>query len=115
MRLSSIPDPLPPLSSQSDDPDVPTRFARIVEGLAAIDRRGPDNLSSKALHEELEWFTTRLRAMKAISARWQTELDRREQEARADDHHPGERALVDDMGEIVHVGHRSRSTPMPLR
>lgn len=89
MRLPSIPDPLPPLSSQSDDADVPPRFARIVEGLAAIDRRGPDGLSRKALREELKWFTTTLRAMKAISTRWQAELDRRELEARADDNHPG--------------------------
>ncbi len=89
MRLPPIPDPPPLLSPESDHLDVPPRFARIVEGLAAIDRRGPDNLSSRALREELNWFMARLRAMKAISARWQAQLDRREQEARADDHHPG--------------------------
>src|SRR5262249_46739562 len=66
---------------------VPPSFASLEEGLAVIDRGGPENLTSDTLREDLKWFTIQQRTLEAMSARWLGELDRREQQAPPDDHH----------------------------
>src|SRR5215472_15276063 len=64
---------------------VPPSFASVEEGLAVIDRGGPENLTSDTLREDLNWFTIQQRTLEAMSARWLGELDRREQQASAHD------------------------------
>src|SRR5262249_23677780 len=73
------------LSYEGSGGDVPPSFASVEEGLAAIDRGGPENLTSDSLREDLKWFTIQQRTLEAMSARWLGELDRREQQASADD------------------------------
>src|SRR5215472_12306611 len=73
------------LSYEGSGGYVPHSFASVEEGLAAIDRGGPENLTSDSLREDLKWFTIQQRTLEAMSARWLGELDRREQQAPADD------------------------------
>ena len=54
-------------------------YSDVTAGLAGIDERGPDELSSCALRDDLRWFETQVRALEAFKARWLAELDRREQ------------------------------------
>jgi hypothetical protein len=85
MRLMAAPGKAPILSYGDSDGYVPPSFASVEEGLAVIDRGGPENLPSDTLREDLKWFTIQQRALEAMSARWLGELDRREQQASADD------------------------------
>src|SRR5262245_41807497 len=54
-------------------------FTDVASGLAGIDERGPEQVSSAALRDDLRWFATQVRALEAMSSRWLAELDRREQ------------------------------------
>src|SRR5215471_13071679 len=85
MRLMAAPNKAPALSYGSTGGYVPPSFASVEEGLAIIDRGGPENLTSDTLREDLKWFTIQQRALEAMSARWLAELDRREQQASKDD------------------------------
>src|SRR5215813_10123125 len=85
MRLMAAPKTAPALSYGSTGGYVPPSFASVEEGLAVIDRGGPENLTSDTLREDLKWFTIQQRTLEAMSARWLGELDRREQQASADD------------------------------
>ena len=66
------------VSGIADDHERPP-YSDVVRGLAGIDERGPEQLSSGALRDGLRWFATQVRALEAISHRWLAELDRREQ------------------------------------
>ena len=85
MRLMAAPNKAPALSYGSTGGYVPPSFASVEEGLAIIDRGGPENLTSDTLREDLKWFTIQQRALEAMSARWLAELDHREQQASKDD------------------------------
>ncbi len=85
MRLMAAPEPACSLPLERAGAYVPPSFASVEEGLAVIDRGGPDNLPSQTLREDLKWFATQQRALEAMSARWLAELDRREQQASAAD------------------------------
>ena len=80
MRLPPASDPLRLLSPESDDRHVRKLVARVEERLAVMDRVGPENLSSKALREDLMWLAMQQQALKAIRARWLARLDCRELE-----------------------------------
>src|SRR5215470_1646614 len=85
MRLMAASNEALALSHGSAGGYVPPSFASVEEGLAVIDRGGPENLNSDTLREDLKWFTIQQRALEAMSARWLAELDRREQQASKDD------------------------------
>src|SRR5262249_16580282 len=85
MRLMAANMKASTLSYEGSGGYVPHSFASVEEGLAAIDRGGPENLTSDTLREDLKWFTIQQRTLEAMSARWLGELDRREQQASADD------------------------------
>src|SRR5215467_9428422 len=130
MRLMAADMKASTLSYEGSGGYVPHSFASVEEGLAAIDRGGPENLTSDTLREDLKWFTIQQRTLEAMSAR-----------RLADDAsitlspatgvpampaswggmsgeypaQPGEGVLVDDRGEILHVGHSSRSVPKQPR
>ena len=72
--LAAEPAPLPAPEAHLRPP-----FSDVTRGLAALDERGPEQVSSAALRDDLRWFATQQRALEAISARWLAELDRREQ------------------------------------
>ena len=74
-------------------------FSDVSRGLAEIDSGTPEQLSSKALREDLRWFATQQRALEAMSARWLAELDRRERQAPApeDDLRACTRWLCDEL------------------
>ena len=76
---------------------MPPSFASVEEGLAVIDRGGPEKLTSDTLREDLKWFTIQQRTLEAMSARWLGELDRREQQAPADDFHSCTRWLSETL------------------
>ncbi|HKA09890.1 MAG TPA: DUF222 domain-containing protein [Candidatus Dormibacteraeota bacterium] len=76
---------------------VPPSFASVEEGLAVIDRGGPENLTTNTLREDLKWFTIQQRTLEAMSARWLGELDRREQQAPDDDFHSCTRWLSETL------------------
>src|SRR5215475_8367666 len=76
---------------------VPPSFASVEEGLAVIDRGGPESLTSDTLREDLKWFTIQQRTLEAMSARWLGELDRREQQAPDDDFHSCTRWLSETL------------------
>jgi len=76
---------------------VPPSFASVEEGLAVIDRGGPEKLTSDTLREDLKWFTIQQRTLEAMSARWLGELDRREQQAPDDDFHSCTRWLSETL------------------
>src|SRR5215472_7291188 len=76
--LASPPDPASTLSYEGSSGYVPPSFAGVEEGLAVIDRGGPEKLTSDTLREDLKWFTIQQRTLEAMSARWLGELDRRE-------------------------------------
>src|SRR5205807_3229676 len=40
----------------------------------------PEQLSARALRDDLRWFAVQQRALEAISARWLAELDRRDEQ-----------------------------------
>src|SRR5262249_31640358 len=88
MRLMAAPKTAPALSYGSTGGYVPPSFASVEEGLAVIDRGGPENLTSDTLREDLKWFTIQQRTLEAMSARWLGELDRREQQVPHDRLHP---------------------------
>jgi len=66
----------------SEPPEAHGRppFWDVTQGLAGIDESGPQQLSSKALRDDMRWFATQQRALEAMSARWLAELDRRERD-----------------------------------
>src|SRR5215469_2762543 len=66
----------------SETPEAHGRppFSDVTQGLASIDESGPQQLSSKALRDDMRWFATQQRALEAMSARWLAELDRRERD-----------------------------------
>src|SRR5215469_5446542 len=63
------------------DACTPATHASVEEGLALIDRGGPEVLSIESLQEDLRWFTAQQRFLEAMSARWLADLDRRHQQA----------------------------------
>jgi len=71
------------LSYEGSGGYVPPSFASVEEGLAVIDRGGPENLTSDTVREDLKWFTIQQRTLEAMSAHWLGELDRREEQASA--------------------------------
>lgn len=46
---------------------MPHSFASVEEGVAAVDRGGPQNLTSDSLREDLKWFTIQQRALRSLS------------------------------------------------
>src|SRR5262247_452098 len=97
MRLMAAEMNAPTLSYEGSGGYVPHSFASVEEGLAAIDRGGPENLTSDSLREDLKWFTIQQRTLEAMSARWLGELDRREQQAPDDDFHSCTRWLSETL------------------
>src|SRR5262245_2555332 len=85
MRLIVAPGKASELFYEGSGGYVPPSFASVEEGLAVIDRGSPESLTSDTLREDLKWFTIQQRTLEAMSARWLGELDRREQQASADD------------------------------
>ena len=79
MRLMAAWGKASELSYEGSGGYVPPSFASVEEGLAVIDRGGPENLTSDTVREDLKWFTIQQRTLEAMSARWLGELDRREQ------------------------------------
>src|SRR5215472_15295274 len=74
MRLMAADMNASTLSYEGSGGYVPHSFASVEEGLAAIDRGGPENLTSDTLREDLKWFTIQQRTLEAMSARWLGEL-----------------------------------------
>src|SRR5215472_5419882 len=68
-----------PLSFTTSEACSLPPFSDVAAGLASIDERGPEQLSSAALRDDLRWFATQVRTLEAMSNRWLAELDRREQ------------------------------------
>jgi len=68
-------DPVAPVPEAHGQPP----YSDAAAGLASIDERGPEQLSSAALRDDLRWFALQARALEAMSHRWLAELDRREQ------------------------------------
>src|SRR5262245_59662857 len=93
----AAPDPASRLSYEGSGGYVPPSFASVEEGLAVIDRGGPEKLTSDTLREDLKWFTIQQRTLEAMSARWLGELDRREQQAPDDDFHSCTRWLSETL------------------
>ena len=85
MRLMAVPGKASELFYEGSGGYVPPSVASVEEGLAVIDRGGPENLTTNTLREDLKWFTIPQRTLEAMSARWLGELDRREQQASAHD------------------------------
>src|SRR5215467_8862770 len=96
VALAELSRPLLPPRSLAPD-GLP--YARVEQGLGAIDTRGPEELSTDSLRDDLRWFACQVRALEALGARWLGELDRRVQ-----DH-----AEPDPMGPLVEWLHQTLS------
>jgi hypothetical protein len=86
-----------PLSFKVPEAHGRPPFSDVAAGLASIDERGREQLSSAALRDDLRWFAARMRALEAMSHRWLAELDRREQQGSADELRHCTRWLCDEL------------------
>ena len=75
MLSSLAADPVSPVPEAHSRPP----YSDVCGGIASIDERGPEPLSSAGLRDDMRWFETQQRALEALKARWLAELDRREQ------------------------------------
>jgi hypothetical protein len=69
--------PLAKLDPRQPEVYLQPPFSSVEQGLFLIDARGPEELATDRLRDDLKWLTRQQRALEAISARWLAELDQR--------------------------------------
>jgi hypothetical protein len=69
--------PLAKLDPRHPEVYLQPPFSSVEQGLFLIDTRGPEELATSRLRDDLKWLTRQQRALEAISARWLAELDQR--------------------------------------
>jgi hypothetical protein len=70
-------DPLTRLEPGHPETYLRPPFSSVEQGLSLIDARGPENLATDTLRDDLTWLVRQQRALEAITARWLAELDQR--------------------------------------